>query len=147
MAKIKKIALKATDKLLAKGKIKVLTNIEFHPLDLKLQMEYILHLFIYEKQEQKSIPVLISNWDDTKIIEVAKDDKKNEFLGKKHLLIKTEQLQNTTFALATSVQLKPRNTANVTPTNPKELEVFATLIPAVDSVSKWSKSLTLTPKL
>lgn len=140
MAKIKKIELNIPAKSATNNEVSVLTKIMFHDLDIKLQMEYILHLFVYDVNGSSDIPVLISNWDDTKIIQVSKNDKKDDFLGKKHLLIKTENLNKKTLSLSTTVILKLGKTTNHTTIHKRNLEVFATLIPAIDRVSKWSKS-------
>ena len=140
MAKITKILINQNANNTHRNEISVLTVIDFHDIDISLNMEYILHLFVYDVNGNKDIPVIISNWDDTKIIEVSKNNKKDDFLGKKHLLIKTENLEKKSLDIVTNVGL---NIGAVTPQSPlskRTLEVFATLIPAVDRVSKWSEN-------
>lgn len=140
MAKIKKIEVNTTTESGNNNEVSVLTKIMFHELDIKFQMEYILHLFVYDVNGNNDIPILISNWDDTKIIQGSKNDKKDSFLGKKHLLIKTENLNKKTLSLSTTIVLRLGKVTNHTTIHKRNLEVFATLIPAIDSVSKWSKS-------
>lgn len=41
------------------------TKIEFHPLDISLQMEYQLFLFVYDINGEIDIPVIIGNWNET----------------------------------------------------------------------------------
>ena len=45
--------------------ITVKTTVEFHDIDLKLEMEYILYLYVYDIHGKIDIPVLVSNWDES----------------------------------------------------------------------------------
>lgn len=115
------------------------TKIEFHPLDIETNMEYILHLFVYDVHGAKDVPVLISNWDDTKILRVARDDRKDDFLCKESVLIRSSEIKERNVTIKTPMILKLGKLQENTSVYTRKFEVFATMIPAVDRVSNWSK--------
>ncbi|KZS38864.1 hypothetical protein AWE51_14890 [Aquimarina aggregata] len=117
----------------------VKTQIEFHSLDISGNMEYLLHLFVYDVHGEKDIPVLISNWDDTKVFRVARNERKDDFLCKQSVLIKSDEANKTSKIIKTPMTMKLGKLQDNTSIYTRKFEVFATLIPAIDRVSKWSE--------
>ncbi|MBP2830707.1 hypothetical protein J8281_00790 [Aquimarina sp. U1-2] len=143
MAKIKEISLEKIPEFVEvsdhkKNEIIVHTQIEFHPLDVSQNMEYMLHVFIYDVHGDNDIPVLLSNWDDTKIQRVVKNERKDDFLCKESVLIKADEVNKANIAVKTRMHLKLGYLQDNTSVYSRKFEVFATLIPAIDRVSKWS---------
>ncbi len=116
----------------------VSTEIELHPLDISGNMEYMLHLFVYDVHGVKDVPVLISNWDDTKVLRVSRNERKDDFLCKEHILIRAEEANKSKLSIKTPMTIKLGKLQDNTSVYSRKFEVFATLIPAVDRVSKWS---------
>ncbi|WP_299257698.1 hypothetical protein [uncultured Aquimarina sp.] len=117
----------------------VKTEIEFHPLDISGNMEYLLHLFVYDVHGIKDVPVLISNWDDTKVLRVVRNERKDDFLCKESVLIRSDEANKKSMSFRTPMTIKLGRLENNTSVYTKKFEVFATLIPAIDRVSKWSE--------
>ena len=67
MAKILSVDLLKIPKFIHVGDdvndLTVVTKIRFHPLDIKLEMEYCLHVFIYDIHGEVDAPLVIPNWD------------------------------------------------------------------------------------
>ncbi len=116
----------------------VKTEIEFHPLDISGNMEYLLHLFVYDVHGVKDVPVLISNWDDTKVLRVVRNERKDDFLCKESVLIRSDEANKENISIKTPMTIKLGKLQDNTSVYTRKFEVFATLIPAVDRVSKWS---------
>lgn len=57
----------------------VLTKVKYHSLDIKLEMEYCLHVFVYDNHEEHDAPLVIPNWDESYILTIALD-RKDDFL-------------------------------------------------------------------
>jgi hypothetical protein len=140
MAKILKVKLESIPEVINVGDdisdITVITSIEFHRLDITLEMEYMLILFVYDINGDIDIPVIIGNWDKTEIYGVT-SDRKDKLLGKVTVPI---ICKNKNEEIVTSIALKlgklSRNDSHFSRT----LEVFATLIPAIGRSSNWSDS-------
>ncbi|SEL94854.1 hypothetical protein SAMN04487910_3683 [Aquimarina amphilecti] len=122
-----------------KNNILITTKIEFHPLDVSGNMEYLLHLFVYDVHGVKDVPVLISNWDDTQVLRVVKNERKDDFLCKQSILIRSEEVKEQVLEVKTPMVLKLGELQENTSVYNRKFEVFATLIPAIDRVSKWSE--------
>lgn len=139
MAKINSVFLESIPKIIHVGDnisdIIINTQIEFHSLDLKLEMEYLLYLFVYDVHGKVDIPVIIGNWDESDVFGVT-FDRKDHLLGKKMLNITANKA---TIQLQTSIALKLGKQKKGASNSSRELEVFATLIPAIGRASKWSE--------
>lgn len=139
MAKIKTVKLDAVPEYINVGDkvtdIIIQSTIEFHKLDIKLEMEYKLVLFVYDVNGDSDIPVIIGNWDDTRIYGVLQD-RKDQFLGKVLVDVKAE---NESLNLKTPLGLKLGKLTEKNSYISRNLEVFATLIPAIGRASKWSE--------
>ncbi|TSE09131.1 hypothetical protein [Aquimarina algiphila] len=144
MAKITEVTLDKIPEYVAvddtkTNRIIVKTEIEFHPLDISGNMEYLLHLFVYDVHGIKDVPVLISNWDDTKVLRVVRNERRDDFLCKESVLIRSEDANKKNMSIKIPMKIKLGKLQDNTSIYTRKFEVFATLIPAVDRVSKWSK--------
>ncbi|MEZ4793315.1 MAG: hypothetical protein R2783_07600 [Gelidibacter sp.] len=114
----------------------VVVNIEFHKLDIKLEMEYMLYFFVYDVHGKLDIPVMLTNWNDSMLFPVAMENDSDDFLGlhKINVIAKQEILE-----IKTNMTLKlgmlDRQKSHYT----KKLEAFAVLVPAIGIAAKWSK--------
>lgn len=145
MAKINKVLIQkipefvdVSDKKV--NAITIITEIIFHPLDLKLEMEYQLYLFVYDIHGKEDIPVLISNWDESKIHRVAKGQLMDDFLSKEIFLIKSKNNKNGHLVIENQITLKLGKITESTSVFTRTFEVFATLIPAINRASARSNS-------
>tara|TARA_R110001592_G_scaffold81738_4_gene242516 strand:+ start:3443 stop:3886 length:444 start_codon:yes stop_codon:yes gene_type:complete len=113
----------------------VVVEIEFHDLDLTLKMEYYLHVFVYDIHGEVDAPLILPNWDESKLVPISLD-RKDEYLGvssQKVLAInKRETIQ-------LPMQLKLGKLTKLSSHFTKKLEVFATMTPAIGQASKWSE--------
>ncbi|SHJ11586.1 hypothetical protein [Aquimarina spongiae] len=116
------------------------TEIEFHPLDVIGNMEYILHLFVFDIHGTKDVPVLLSNWDDSKMLRIECDKRKDDFLCKETILLRSEEVQKKNTTIKTPMALKLGKLQDNTSVYSRQFKVFATIIPAIDRASKWSES-------
>lgn len=139
MAKIKSVELESIPEIINVGDditdIIVNTSIEFHKLDISLKMEYELLLFVYDINGKIDIPVIIGNWDETQVYGVS-NDRNDHLLGQVNLLVIAE---NDKLEVNTPIALKLGNLEKGDSYTSREIEVFATLIPAIGRASKWSK--------
>ena len=110
------------------------TEIEFHDLDLQLKMEYCLHLFVYEVHGQLDAPLIVSNWDESRVVSISQD-RKDEYLGRETKKI-VATLKKQTYEIPMSLNLG--KLTNRSSHFSKKIEVFATMTPAVGRASKWS---------
>jgi hypothetical protein len=113
----------------------VVVELEFHDLDISLQMEYYLHVFVYDIHGEVDAPLILSNWDESEVLPISLD-RKDEYLGvssQKILAVK----KNETIKLP--MQLKLGKMTKLSSHFAKKLEVFATITPAIGRASKWSK--------
>lgn len=115
--------------------ITVETTIQFHALDIEQNMEYCLHLFVYDVHGQEDLPLILPNWDESTIVSLS-TDRKDDFLGKTSIMIKAvkpEIIIKTPMAL--HLGKLPYGSTYFT----RKLEVFATIAPVIGRASKWSK--------
>ena len=113
--------------------ITVITSIAFHPIDIKLEMEYSLHLFVYDINGKIDIPIIVNNWDQTAVRGVSIDHK-DDFLGTKQVVVKAiEEVLN----VRTDLSLKLGKLSSSSSSYKRELRVFATMVPAISRASKW----------
>lgn len=140
MAKIEVVKLKSIPDTINVGDdindITVIVKIAFHPLDISQKMEYLLHLFVYDVHGKMDVPVIVSNWDESTVLGVSEDGRHDDFIGKETLTVKAEDGQ-TSFEVPMALQLG--HLSGYHSSVSRKFEVFATLIPAVSRVSKWSE--------
>jgi hypothetical protein len=113
----------------------VVVELEFHDLDISLQMEYYLHVFVYDIHGEVDAPLILSNWDESKVVPISLD-RKDEYLGVSSQKISAVK-KNETIKLP--MQLKLGKMSKLSSHFAKKLEVFATITPAIGRASKWSK--------
>jgi flagellar motor component MotA len=139
MAKIISVELQSVPKVINVGDsindITVLTSIEFHPLDISLKMEYCVHLFVYDIHGDIDAPMILPNWNESKIISISLD-RKDDFLGEAVSLIHATK---ESVVVKTPMALKLGSLAKGSSHYSRKLEVFATMAPAVGRASKWSE--------
>ena len=140
MAKINSVSLLSFPDIINVGDddndITVVTEIAFHPLDIKMEMEYILHLFVYDIHGAVDTPVILGNWDESNVFGIPvrwKDD----FLGTKSVPIKA--VENLIIKVETPLVLHLGKLIATSSHHSKKLKVFATIIPATGRASKWSE--------
>lgn len=114
--------------------ITVEVKITFHSIDIRLEMEYILDVIIFDIHGPLDIPVILSNWKDTKVLPVTQE-RKDKYLGFAKREI-TADVQTKIIELRVALRLgKLGDTDSNTL---RCLDAFATLTPAVGRSSKWS---------
>ena len=112
----------------------VVVEVEFHNLDIQLKMEYCLHLFLYDIHGVVDAPLVLPNWDESKVLSIS-SDRQDEYLGsakKKILAIEKNK------TLTIPMRLKLGKLSQRSSHYSKKLEVFATIAPAIGRASKWS---------
>ena len=138
MAKIIKVCLESIPKEIQvndkKSDFTVLTDVEFHPLDIKIEMEYILHLFVYDINGIIDIPIIVNNWDETSVKGVSLEHL-DDLLGTERIIIKA---QAAPLQVACEMSLHLGKLSPSSSAFKRELGVFATIIPAIGRASKWS---------
>ncbi|TXE07375.1 hypothetical protein ES711_11450 [Gelidibacter salicanalis] len=116
--------------------ITVLTTIDFHEMDIKGNVEYCLHLFVYDIHGKIDPPLIISNWDESYVISIQSSlDRRDDFLGQTKVMFKACELQ---IAIVTPMVLKLGSLSQKGIYLTRQLEIFATATPAVGRISKWS---------
>jgi len=139
MAKILKVELLSVPKVINIGDdindITVVTKIQFHPLDIKLEMPYCLHLFVYDIHGDVDAPLVLPNWDESQVLPVTLD-RKDDFLGKEVVML-TASEEETTIVTPMALHLGRFN--RQMPYTSRKIEVFATMAPVVGRVSKYSE--------
>lgn len=140
MAKITEVKLINIPEIIIVGDDKsdltVEVKIEFHDIDIKLEMEYMLYIIIYDVHGKLDIPILLTNWDESNMIPVAFEDSSDDFLGTYKTKVKaTEKLIN--FKKDITLKLGVLNVLKTHQT--KKLEALSFLVPAISRASKWSK--------
>ncbi|WP_452225541.1 hypothetical protein [Lacinutrix chionoecetis] len=110
-------------------------EIEFHPLDIQLKMEYCLHLFVYDIHGEVDAPLVLPNWDESEVLSISLD-RKDEYLGfaTKKLFAEKKEIM-----LSVPMRLKLGKLSHTSSHFSKKLKVFATIAPAVGRASKWSE--------
>lgn len=101
-----------------------------------MKMEYQLCIFIYDIHGDVDVPVIIGNWDDSDVLGVAQSSK-DDFLGKK--VVPVTATGKLIMEIKIPIALKLGNLTKKSSSHSRKLEVFATMIPAVGRVSKWSE--------
>ncbi|GAA4106806.1 hypothetical protein GCM10022393_01440 [Aquimarina addita] len=144
MAKIEKVCLQEIPEQIyvddkTTNTITVIADISFHSLDIKLEMEYQLYLFVYDVHGSSDIPVLISNWDESKVHRVVSEQQSDDFLCKKRILISSLHQKDNKMTVVKSMTLNLGKITKNTSVYEKKFEVFATLIPAIDRASSRSE--------
>ncbi|MGC1204266.1 MAG: hypothetical protein WA839_05185 [Flavobacteriaceae bacterium] len=112
----------------------VIVEVEFHDLDIQLNMEYCLHLFLYDIHGTVDAPLVLPNWDESKVLSISLD-RKDEYLGSATKKIHAKEKHET---LKIPMRLKLGKQTHMTSYYSKKLEVFATIAPAIGRASKWS---------
>ncbi|GGG22842.1 hypothetical protein [Christiangramia forsetii] len=116
--------------------INVFAKIEFHKLDMQYEMEYCLHVFVYDIHDQIDPPIIISNWDESYVISVATAlDRKDDFIGEANIIIKATS-NETNLKIPVMLKLGSVNTKETYFS--RNLKVFVTATPAIGRVSMWS---------
>lgn len=138
MAKILSVELQKIPKYINVGDdindITVHTKIEFHEIDLKLEMPYCLHVFVYDIHGDVDAPLILPNWDESIVIPISLD-RKDDFLGREVVMLTATQAE---MNMVTPMALKlGKINRDMSPTT-RKLEVFATLAPVVGRASKYS---------
>ena len=113
----------------------VVVELEFHDLDISLQMEYFLHVFVYDIHGEVDAPLILPNWDESMVIPISMD-RKDEYLGvssHKILVVKKKE------SIELPIQLKLGKLSKMSSHFSKKLKVFATITPVIARASKWSK--------
>jgi hypothetical protein len=118
--------------------ITVVTKIEFHDIDIKLQMEYCLHIFVYDIHGEMDTPLVVANWDETKVFPISAS-RKDVFLGEKKELL-TANEKNIEILSPIALHLGKFNKQDHYVS--RKIEAFATLTPAIGRASKWSEPFT-----
>ena len=116
--------------------INVEVKLKFHPLDISLQMEYLLHLYVYDIKGKLDVPVVIANWDETKVFTINQEGRNDDFLGTKAVSVKAQE-GSVTVDVAMALKLGSLPDNHITYLK-RKLEVYATIIPAIGIASKWS---------
>lgn len=139
MAKLTSVSLKSIPEFINVGDdvndITIITKVEFHPLDVSLNMEYLLHLLVYDVHGSPDIPIIINNWDESKVIGLEQDGK-DDFLGNKIISISADEAVK---IFETPITLRLGQLQNSQSFYKRKLEVLATLIPAIGRSTKWSE--------
>ena len=144
MAKITSVDLQTVPDAIHVGDndtdIVVLTTIEFHDIDIKLEMEYCVHLFVYDVHGDIDPPLIIANWDESNLQPIKTSlDRPDDFLGKATIYITADKKELT---ITTPMVLKLGKLGSHGSYSTRKLEIFATAAPAVGRISKWSQPFT-----
>ena len=139
MAKIESVSLQFIPETIDVGDnvsdIVIITQIEFHHLDISFKMEYLLYLLVYDIHGKPDVPIILSNWDHSAFFGMRLDGK-DDLLGEKMLPVTANK---TSYTIETPIALKLGNLHGSQSYHKRKLEVFASLIPAIVKSSKWSE--------
>ncbi|HDZ06122.1 hypothetical protein LCGC14_0129080 [marine sediment metagenome] len=142
MAKILSVELQKIPKYINVGDdvndITVLTKIQFHDFDLKLEMPYCLHIFVYDIHGDVDAPLVLPNWDESILIPVSLD-RKDDFLGKEVIMVNASESE---LIVNTPMSLKLGQFNRQMSLTSRKLEVFATIAPVIARASKYSEPFT-----
>ena len=140
MAKILKVKASKFPEIIEVGEdstiIPVHTEIEFHDIDLRLNMDYVLYLYAYDIRGKIDIPILLNNWDDSSISYIPQETE-DDVLGKICEHISANKKVQT---VNSKLKLKLGILDNNKHYDHRHLKIFAELIPAVGVASKWSEA-------
>jgi hypothetical protein len=144
MAKIIAVELQKIPKYINVGDdvndIIVLTKILFHDFDIKLEMPYCLHVFVYDIHGDVDAPLMLPNWDESILMPVT-TDRKDDFLGKEVVMLTAT---NSEVSIETPMALKLGQFNREMSFTTRKLEVFATIAPVISRASKYSEPFTTT---
>jgi hypothetical protein len=139
MAKIKSVGLQSIPEVIfVNDKDNVFTvnvEIEYHELDISLQMEYILHAFVYDIHGDVDAPLVLPNWDESQVLPISTSHGHDEYMGKSSVKIIASRKED---CLEIPMQLKLGKLSERSSRTSKRLKVFATLTPSVGIACKWS---------
>lgn len=141
MAKILSVHLKSIPEVIVvndnDNDFTVQIAIEFHHLDIALQMEYVLHVFVYDIHGNVDAPLVVPNWDESRVIPIPEGAfSSDELIGKSSKKLSASKKVET---LEIPMRLKLGKLSERSSRTSKKFEVFATMTPAIGSASKWSK--------
>lgn len=71
----------------------VQVDIEFHDLDISLEMEYVLHIFVYDIHGEVDAPLVLPNWDESKVLPISMSNRHDEFMGKASVKVNASKKQ------------------------------------------------------
>ncbi|PCJ92714.1 MAG: hypothetical protein COA50_15540 [Flavobacteriaceae bacterium] len=104
-------------------------QLEFHPIDIQLHMEYKLHLFLFDLKCNINFHALYPNWDQSDMVLKSRDSKKG-LLG--HFIFPLKAIEPS-FVLEESLLVEMDK--SILPTSAK---LLAAMVPAVSYAAKWS---------
>ncbi len=143
MAKILNVELLSVPKTINVGEdisnITVVTKLQFHPLDIKLEMSYCLHLFVYDIHGDVDPPLVLPNWDESQVLSVV-TDRKDDFLGQETVMLTASESE--TIVKTPMVLHLGRFNRKMSYTS-RKIKVFATIAPVVGRASKFSELITI----
>lgn len=139
MAKILNVTLLSVPSVINVGDdsndITVVTKVQFHILDIKLEMPYCLHLFVYDIRGDVDPPLVLPNRDECQVVSVTLD-RKDDFLGKE-VIVLTAREEETIIETPMALHLGKFN--RELSYFSRKIEVFATIAPVVGRASKYSE--------
>lgn len=139
MAKILKVDLLAIPKVINVSDdvsdITVVTTVQFHALDIQLEMPYCLHIYVYDIRGHVDVPLVLPNWDESQVLALAMD-RKDDFLGIEVVML-TATSEEITIKTPMALQLGQFN-REMSYTS-RKIKVFATMAPIVGRASKYSE--------
>lgn len=141
MAKIKSVSIESIPKVIIVNDdindFTVLVEVQFHAIDISLQMEYVLHVFLYDIHGEIDAPLVVSNWDESHVMPISTSYGHDEYMGKSSIrLIATKQDSSYEIPMKLKLGKLSERSSRIS----KKLEVFATMTPAIGRASKWSPS-------
>ncbi|MCM4152935.1 hypothetical protein DHD05_15190 [Arenibacter sp. N53] len=139
MAKILNVDMLAIPNVINVGDdvndITVVTRVKFHPLDIKLEMPYCLHLFVYDIHGHVDVPLVLPNWDESQVLAVAMD-RKDDFLGKEVVMLTASEEE---IIVETPMALQLGQFNREMSYTSRKIKVFATMAPIVGRASRYSE--------
>ena len=111
-------------------RIHLLTCLEFHPLDIQMEMEYQLHLFLFDSDAPLSKLKFLMNWDEADFFETSFS--KAGII--EHVRVKVSACHAKT-SLERIVTLSKKDGL---PLN--GIRVFGTLVPVISRATTWSNT-------
>ncbi|MEX0291249.1 MAG: hypothetical protein AB3N14_19255 [Flavobacteriaceae bacterium] len=141
MAKIASIKLSSLElKKVANtdlSRVQIRTCLEFHPLDLRLGMEYQLHLFLFDTSTPLGELKLLINWDEVDFFETSFS--KAGILDHIRLKVSANNAKMTIESSATVSKLENLAQGGI--------RVFGTLVPVISRATSWSNTYLFNPQL
>ncbi|MGY5353183.1 hypothetical protein ACXGQW_11620 [Wenyingzhuangia sp. IMCC45533] len=114
----------------------VVTSFKMHDIDINLNMEYCLHLFIYDVRGKIDPSIIVSNWDESYSVSIETAmDAKDDYLGTASVIFKADRKEIT---IKTPIALKLGSLGKGTTYFTRKLDVFAMATPAIGRISRRS---------